>query len=64
MNIFDIEIPYWIGKKLGITLYKMSNGILRIGIWKFYKLGKEYGSYKDEWGFNWWKFIDIGRVNR
>lgn len=61
MNIFDIEVPYWIGKRLGITLYKMSNGVFRIGIWKFHKLGKEYGGHKDEWGFNWWKFIDIGR---
>ena len=37
----------------------MSNGILRMRYLEILQLGKEYGSYKDEWGFNWWKFIDI-----
>lgn len=50
----DLEISYWFGKRLGITIYKMSNGIYRIGIWKLYRLG-------NEWLMNWWKFIDIGR---
>ena len=58
MDVFDIKIPYWIGKRLGITFYKMSNGVIRIGLWK---LNRFSGSYKDKWGINWWTFIDIGR---
>lgn len=61
IQIFDIEIPYWKNKRMEFTLYKMSNGVFRLGIWKIYLLGEEYGSYKGEWGFNWWKFIDIGK---
>jgi len=60
-RVYDLEFPYWFGKRIGITSYKMSNGVLRIGIWKLDRLGKEYGSYEGEWGTNWWKFIDIGR---
>ena len=56
-----LEIHYWKGKRIGLTLYKMSNGTYRLGIWKLHKLGSEYGGYKNEWATNWWKFIDIGR---
>jgi hypothetical protein len=62
LNIFEFEFYYWINKKIGFTLYKISNGdkyIYKLGIWKYKKLGKEYGGYKGEWGTNWWKFFDI-----
>jgi len=55
-----LEIPYWKSKRIGFTLYKMSNGTYRLGIWKLYKLGNEFGGYKGDWGSSWWKFIDIG----
>ena len=61
MKIFGIEIPYWKGKRIMFTLYKSSNGIYRLGVWKLDKLSKEYGGHKGEWGTNWWKFYDIGR---
>ena len=59
MDIFDIKIPYWKNRRIEFTLYRMSNGLFRLGIWKLDKLGKEYGSHKGEWGSNWWKFIDL-----
>lgn len=62
MDIFDIEIPYWKNKRIGFTLYKMSNGVFRIGIWNIYRLGKKYGSHEGEWGSSWRKFIDVGRA--
>lgn len=50
----DIEIPYWIDKRLGFTLCKINNGVYRLGIWKLFK-------FRNEWVTNWWKFIDVGR---
>lgn len=61
-KIFKIEFPYWVRKKIIITLGKIYNEekyVYRLGIWKSEKLGVEWGSCAGDWGLKWWTFFDI-----
>ena len=62
IHIFEFEFPYWKNKRMEITLHKLvgdKHYVYRLAIWKYKKLGKEFGGHANEWGTNWWKFYDI-----
>jgi hypothetical protein len=59
-QIFSIEFPVWIGKRIGLYLYYRKGNLnrLQLSIWEYHK-DKELKGYEDEWFSNWWKHITL-----
>jgi len=53
-----VEIPYFPGRRLGITLYRLRIGKLRLMITPLFKI-RELPEYKDEWFYKRWWFVDL-----
>jgi len=62
-QLFEIEFPYWINKRLGLYLYyriDKNKKRLMLSIWEYHKI-KEIKGYEDDWFSNWWKHIILLR---